>query len=127
MSGAGIENCGHAPENRVARLVAELVVDALEVVEIDEQQRERVADSLGAPPFERELVVERAPVGKTGQRVGRGLRGDAAEISERVQDRPSKHQRDEHEQSERAESRVEDPAPVGLDTGVDRLVRPERE
>ena len=127
MAAARVENRSDTPENRVAGLVAELVVDALEVVEIDEHQRERVADSLGASPLERQLVIERPSVGEAGQAVGRGLRGDSAEVSERVQDRPCKHEHDEHKEGERAERCVEDAVLVGLDAGVDGLFRADGE
>ncbi len=41
-----LEPTADRPENRVARLVAADVVDALEAVEVDDEQRERLA---GAP------------------------------------------------------------------------------
>src|SRR5256714_12153432 len=127
LPGARIENRADAPEDGVAGLVAVSVVDALEIVEIDQQRRQRVAHPLGAPPFERELVVEGASVGQAGQRIGCGLGGNPAEVSDRVEDWSGEGKRDEHEQSEGAERRVEDPVLVRLDAGVDGLLGAERE
>ena len=59
------------------------VVDGLEVVDVEQDQRERIADALGAAPLERELLVERPAVRQTGEGVGRRLGGDAPEVSER--------------------------------------------
>ena len=49
-------------QDRVAGLVAMGVVDLLEVVEVEEDERERVADAVGATPLQHELLIERAPV-----------------------------------------------------------------
>ena len=82
---------------------------------------------MSAAPLERELLVEGATVRDPGEGVGRRLRGDAAEVAEHPQERAGEHQRDEHEQRERAQSRVADSMPVGSDARLDRVLRPQRQ
>ena len=68
---------GHRHEHRVARIVAEAVVDLLELVEVEEQHRHRPAGS--ARPGQRRLdaVAEQSPVGQVGQAVvQRGVQQD---------------------------------------------------
>ena len=55
---------GDGLENRVTDLVAMLVVDALEVVEVDEEQRQLVLLGLGVPHGGAQLVVQRLAVGQ---------------------------------------------------------------
>ena len=59
-----------ARRHLVARLVAGRVVDVLEAVEIEQQQRRRLA--FGDEVLEQRIaaIEKRAPVGHTGQRVG---------------------------------------------------------
>ena len=47
-------------QHAVAGLVAEAVVDQLELVEVDEQEREPVAEAIGAVAFVQQAVLERA-------------------------------------------------------------------
>ena len=54
--------------------MAVLVVEQLEMVDVDEQQRQRLAGPLRAQPFGFERLVEGAAVGKTGQAVLGGER-----------------------------------------------------
>jgi hypothetical protein len=107
--------------------VPEAVVHALEVVEVGEHQSEGVADPLGTAPLERELVIEGTAVCKAGQPVGRRLRGNPAEVAQRVEDRPRKQEGDEHEQCEGSERRIEHPLLVGADAARDRLLGPQGE
>ena len=60
---------GHGGEQRVADEVAERVVDALEVVEVDEQQRQPRALAARQLHEPLELVVEARAVGQAGERV----------------------------------------------------------
>ena len=62
LADAAEQDLADRAQDRVAGLVAMGVVDLLEVVEVEEDERERVADAVGAPPLEHELLVERAPV-----------------------------------------------------------------
>ena len=67
-----------ARERAVARVVAEPVVDLLEVVEVADQQAQR---ALAAPrPLELQLerLLEAAPVQQAGERVGAGRVGESA-------------------------------------------------
>lgn len=56
-----------------------LAIDLLEVVDVQQQHRERrpVALTLGLLPLQ--FVVHRAPVGAAGERVGGGLHGHAGQ------------------------------------------------
>ena len=54
----------------VARLVAQGVVDGLEVIDVEKHRRKRRAIALGANHFLREPLVEVAPIEKRGQRIG---------------------------------------------------------
>ena len=61
-----------AAEHRVALRVAEAVVDELEVVEVDDRQREAEAAPLRQRDPPPQLGLERAPVGQAGERVVAG-------------------------------------------------------
>ena len=74
------EPVGHGQEELVARLVAEGVVDELEVVEVDEQHRHR---RLRPGELLAQRLPQQAPVGEAGQAVvggvvGQGLLEEAA-------------------------------------------------
>ena len=60
---------GEAAEQLVAGLVAQAVVDDLELVEIDEEDGERRAGPLRAGQRVRQAVEEERPVGQPGERV----------------------------------------------------------
>ena len=94
------EDLADGPQNGVARRVAVAVVDGLEVVQVQEHERERVADAVGAAPLERELLVEGAPVREAGQAVDGRLRGDPAEVAEYAQDRAREQEGDHHQERE---------------------------
>ena len=64
------------PQQLVAGGVAERVVDGLEVVEVDVQQRDRGAGAAGAREAEREVLVEQRAVGQLRERVVVGEEGD---------------------------------------------------
>ena len=57
------------PQQLVAGRVAEAVVDGLEVVEVDVQQRDRMAAAPGAREAEREVLVEQRAVRQLRERV----------------------------------------------------------
>ncbi len=65
---AALQPAGHGFEQLVAALVAQRVVDALELVEVEKQHRKLLA---AADPLERmiQLLAEKHAVGQTGQRV----------------------------------------------------------
>ena len=56
----------------IAQLVAVLVVELLEVVNVHEHHRQRAVVTLGAFDFLGQLVLQRTPVVATGQAVGDG-------------------------------------------------------
>ena len=60
-------------QQQVASIVAEQVVDLLEAVQVDEQQRHLQAAARGLAYFLIEPVAEQATVGQTGQRVEIGM------------------------------------------------------
>ena len=87
---------GDLPQQRVAGEVALLVVDALEVVEVDEHARERVPLADGAGDLLAHAELERAVVQQAGERVGarRGARvlvglgvaaGDDGQLGDRLE------------------------------------------
>src|SRR3954468_15173206 len=53
-----------------------LVVELLEMIDIDQQERELRAIAPGPGPFLGEALVERAPVDEAGEAVGRCKRGE---------------------------------------------------
>ncbi len=61
---------GELRQNVVARRVAETVVDALEVVDVDEAERELAVLLAGAHELELEPVVEVPVIAKPGERIG---------------------------------------------------------
>ena len=67
---------GDPPQQPVARAVAEGVVDELEVVEVDEQQRDRAARARAAVHAAAQLGLELGAVGQPGQRVEVGQARD---------------------------------------------------
>ena len=76
---AGLEAGRDRLEELVAGPVAERVVDRLEVVDVDEEDADRVAASRGAADCEREAVEEEGAVGHAGERVVEGLVRDVVE------------------------------------------------
>ena len=66
---------GHLPQQRVAGLVAEGVVDRLEAVEVDEDDRRRDVPPVTAAQGLADAVGEEGPVGQAGEGVVEGLVG----------------------------------------------------
>ena len=69
----GFEPLGHCDEHTVAEVVAEAVVDHLEVVDVHEQHGNRCRPAVGAVEGMGDPVEEERPVGQSGQRVVEGL------------------------------------------------------
>src|SRR5207237_3104232 len=67
------EDARERAEDLVARLVAEAVVDLLELVEVDEDQTDRAAEALDAADLPFERLLELAPVRKLREAVRHGL------------------------------------------------------
>jgi hypothetical protein len=122
LAHTGAEYFADRAKNGVACGMTVGVVHLLEVVEVEQDQPERVADPVGAAPFERELLVEGAAVREPGEGIGRGLRGDATEVAQHAQERAGEHERDEDEQREGPEGGVADALPVRRNVSVDRLL-----
>ncbi len=89
-----MEDLSDRAQDSVAGLVAMGVVHVLEVVQIEEDERERVADAVRAAPLEHELLVEHPAVGEAGEAVGRGLRGHSPEVAHQAHDRTGEEERD---------------------------------
>src|SRR6266536_119647 len=70
-----LQAVGEAAQDLVAGLVAELVVDRLEAIEVEDQHRQPAAPAPGAAHRLVEAVVEEAAVGKAGE----GVVGGAVE------------------------------------------------
>ena len=126
----------HRRQQLVARGVAPLVVDLLEVVDVHDQERQRAVRPLGEVELAGELVLERAVVAQprqgVDQRVVAGLAVEleqlgalALELLDRVEHAPGKvgHRR---WQADRAEEQDEDRAIVaGSGAGPESLDRGE--
>src|SRR5512140_53066 len=67
--GFSSQNMGNAPQAFVAGRVSILVVEGLEMVEVDHQERKGSAVAIGPAPFLEQALVEAAPVGKAGKTV----------------------------------------------------------
>ena len=78
VAGAGAQAAGHLDEQPVAVGVPERVVDVLEAVEVEAEDGDGEPAAASARERELELLVEKAPVGKLGQLVGRREHGEAA-------------------------------------------------
>ena len=92
----GAQRVGDAAQQRVARRVAELVVDPLEVVEVDQHAAERLAVAVGARDLLSHAHLHRAVVEQAGERVGAGggadvvvglgvVAGDDGEVRDRLE------------------------------------------
>ena len=68
-----VQQAAEGGEQAVAGVVAVLVVDALEVVEVDDRGGERLALALRQRPHRRQRVVEVAAVEQPGELIARGL------------------------------------------------------
>jgi hypothetical protein len=73
----GLDPVREAPQHLVTARVTMFVVDALEVVQVDQRQRQRQLPARLAGGFCRELVEHGAAVGQTGQIVTRRQLADA--------------------------------------------------
>ena len=71
LADAALHARGDLLEQQVADLVAERVVDVLEAVEVDEQQRERLPAAARSDDALLEAVVEQHAVGQIGERIAR--------------------------------------------------------
>ena len=69
---------------RVAGVVAPLVVDALEVVDVEEDHGDRAAVAPGARQLDLGALVEAAPVQQAGERVGPAPRSASCASSARL-------------------------------------------
>ncbi len=67
------EAAGHVPEQLVARVVAERVVDLLEVVQVEEEEGQGGTDARGDAQGLLQAVAEQGAIGQVGQRVVQGL------------------------------------------------------
>ncbi len=76
LAHAGSDAARGVDQQNVALLVSERVVDLLEVVQVDEQDRDVQLIALGLGDVVRQPVMEHAPVGQLGQRVEVGLLPD---------------------------------------------------
>jgi hypothetical protein len=65
----------HASEHPIAGLVAPLVVDALEIVDVERDDGDRMALASGVCQFDRRAFLEAAPVQQTGECVRPRLAG----------------------------------------------------
>ncbi len=70
---AGRQHVGDPAQAFVAGHMAVMVVVALEMVDVHQQQAQAVAGTGGALPFGHQGLVEFAPVGNAGEPIGRGL------------------------------------------------------
>ena len=86
LAGRRAQEGGEAPQHVVAGVVAQRVVDALEVVEVDDEQRE-VAAGAGVGEVALDRQLEAAAVAQAGERVVRGEVLEALEPA-RGLDRP---------------------------------------
>src|SRR3712207_6928366 len=75
----GVQTC--ALPIFVARVVAERVVDLLEVVDVEQHERSAAAVAGGALELALERLVEVAPVVQAGERVAHGLLAARAEVA----------------------------------------------
>ena len=85
----GPQHAGHLLQYPVARAVPGPIIDVLQVVDVDHQQRQVSVIPLGTADLAGQCVVENAPVGKPGQRVcGRVMLGTPVQqsIAQRVDD-----------------------------------------
>ncbi len=83
-----LQRCGELAQHLVGGLVADRVVDELEVVDVEEQDRELGALALGAGEHLLDVLVEQAAVRQSGEPVLVGQRADLlvrlAEQAQRV-------------------------------------------
>ncbi len=67
------DDVGDEPQHLVADRVAEAVVDALEVVDVDQTERHQACSSVAVASASPQLELERAVVAQAGERVGLGV------------------------------------------------------
>ena len=72
LAGVFLEHLGEALEGEVAEAVAARVVDLLEVVEVEDGEREGRVVALGGVQLALEHLAQRPPIRNTGQAVGVG-------------------------------------------------------
>ncbi len=73
---AGADAVGDLQQQLVARLVPEAVVDGLEVVEVEEQDRDRFLERLAQGQGVLDPVAEQAAIGQVGEGIVEGLVGE---------------------------------------------------
>src|SRR5437868_373234 len=86
LARASLEHFGEGFEEVVANAVAEQIVDALEVIEVGDDQGQRALEPFGAAELESKCFCERAAIRKPCQLVRNGLSLDDA-VKERILER----------------------------------------
>jgi len=89
--------------------VAEVVVDVLEVVEVEEDEREVVPEALGAGDLGGEDLLESPAVRETGQRVDASLARLLLRPAKRAQQRACEDEGEEHQCRQRQQPRHRHP------------------
>ena len=83
-------------EHGVAGVVAERVVELLEAVDVDDQQRQRLVAFARAGQVRAQLAAELAAVGQAGELVGRGLAARLVEAADLAHGERGAGHRGEH-------------------------------
>ena len=65
----GLQSCGNFPEEQVADRVTERIVDDLETIEIEEQDRDLFLVTPGCGERAAQAIIEQAAVGQAGERI----------------------------------------------------------
>ena len=94
----GTQALGQLVEYAVAAGVPVPVVQQLELVQVQQQQGERVAEAVGALAFVKEPVLEGAVAGDVGQGVHGAFIVRRTLVSLEREQRPQQHQAAHHEQ-----------------------------
>ncbi len=95
-----LEAAGDRPQDGVARLVSADVVDALEPVEVDDEQRERFPRASRARERLRDAVVQQVAVREPGERVAEGGALRCEQAGDEQRGRCAGQRRDRHRDHE---------------------------
>ena len=84
---AALQNLGELSQNPIARVVALIVIDALQAVEVDHRQTNRHLAITPLPHGVFEPLVERSTVREPGHRVGLREQFDFGHVIDRLESR----------------------------------------
>ncbi len=109
-----LQDARDGADDLVAGLMAEAVVDRLEVVDVGDHERDARTRQVCTCELALESFVQAPAIREAGQRIGLCLAAQPCDVADHAGDRPCKPRREDGCNRERERRRQEDEPPVTL-------------